>query len=404
VMTTSVNQNRSKNALTSKQAFYLADAGIQHAKTFLTQNSGNWSTYATSQTPLVVNTSLAGTGGYSVTAKNGGNGSLLLTSTGTASGNATAVVQSLICCEAVTYAPKYAFITGKNLLVSANDSIQGTGGGVHANGNLTIMNSPTIATDATASGSYANAGTPTIGGISGGSKPTETIPAISPANNQTNFYASRDYRLASDGNVYNVSGGVLATSPTSSTPWNGWYYTAGTSTWTMNAASTIPGTLYVEGTAAITGASSGSVGTTASPWIVTIIASGSIKVSAKNIVARAPVSTDGALYKAATQNILFLAGGDLYINPPTNGTAQTFTGLLLAYEQVGVLCISTLTINGSLLAADAATASSMITGDPYVTSGTTTNAPHINYAGNLSNATLGTAGTVQIMTWQAVQY
>src|SRR5712692_9536517 len=97
VMTTSVNQNRSKNVLTSKQAFYLADAGIQHAKTFLAQHQSNWNSYAAPQAQtLLPYTSLAGTGGYSVTVKGGGNGSLLLTSTGTAAGNAKAVVQSLM--------------------------------------------------------------------------------------------------------------------------------------------------------------------------------------------------------------------------------------------------------------------------------------------------------------------
>src|SRR5713101_9265500 len=63
VMTTSVNQNRSKNVLTSKQAFYLADAGIQHAKTFLAQHQSNWNSYAAPQT-LIANTTLAGTGRY----------------------------------------------------------------------------------------------------------------------------------------------------------------------------------------------------------------------------------------------------------------------------------------------------------------------------------------------------
>jgi Tfp pilus assembly protein PilX len=397
VMTTSVNQDRSKNVLTSKQAFYLADAGIQHAKTFLNQNQSNWNTYATTQVQtLLPYTALGQTGGYSVTVKGGGNGSLLLTSTGTAAGTATAVVQSLMT-NTPSYIPaKYAFLTGKNLLVSANDSIQGTGGGVHANGNLTIMNSPTIAADATASGTYTNAGTPSIGGTSGGSKPLEPIPAISPADNQTHFYASRDYLLDCDGKVYDVNGVLQATSS-----WNGWSYsgTCSAATWTMNSSSTINGTLYVNGDVVITGA----VGTTTTPWIVSIIAVKSINVSSLNIVARPPASTDGALYKAATQNILFLAGGDIFIHPQSGGTA-TFTGFLLAYEQIGVNGTSTLTINGTLLAADQATVCTVITANPYITGNTTTNAPKINYAGNLVNAMLGTSGGVQVMTWQATQY
>jgi len=122
VMTTSVNQDRSKNLLTSKQAFYLADAGIQHAKTFLNQNQSNWNTYATTQVQtLLPYTALGQTGGYSVTVKGGGNGSLLLTSTGTAAGTATAVVQSLMT-NTSSYAgffARYALLAGAGNLVNA---------------------------------------------------------------------------------------------------------------------------------------------------------------------------------------------------------------------------------------------------------------------------------------------
>jgi hypothetical protein len=396
VMTTSVNQNRSKNVLTSKQAFYLADAGIQHAKTFLNQNQGSWNTYAAAQAQtLLPYTSLASTGGYSVTAKDGGNGSLLLTSTGTAAGTATAVVQSLMTLT-LSYTPKYAFITGHNFSISGNASIQGAGGGVHANGNLVLWDSPTIATDATASGSYSP-GTSTIGGISGGSTLPEPIPSITPTDISNKFYASRDYLLASDGNVYDKNGAVQ---PTSGGKWNGWKYSA--PTWTMSGNSTINGTLYVNGDVEI----AGSVGSTASPWIVSIIAAGSINVSSRNIAVRPPASTDGALYKAATQNILFLAGGDLYIHRQDEIGTQTFgtstsPGLLLAYEQIKVIGTSTMTINGTLLAADAPTVSNVVTAAPSLTSLATN--VKINYAGNLSNATLG-AASVQIGTWQATQY
>src|SRR5437899_5151211 len=85
VMTaTALNQNRADNLLPSKQAFYEADAGIQHAKAFLIQNQSNWDTYASAQAqPLLPYTAPDSTGGYSVTVQDGGNGSLLLSSTGT---------------------------------------------------------------------------------------------------------------------------------------------------------------------------------------------------------------------------------------------------------------------------------------------------------------------------------
>jgi len=402
VMATSVNQNASKNVLTSKQAFYLSEAGIQHAKTFLTQNQSNWNTYAsaTMQT-LIAYTSLGSTGGYRVTVKDGGGGSLLLNSTGTASGNAQSVVQSLVTRTA-TYTPRYAFITGKNIAMNVNALIQGTSGGVHANGQLYIENSPTISTDATASGVYnASYGTPTVGGVSGGGKPLETIPAIRPSD----FYASRDYLLDCDGNVYDVNGVLKATGS-----WNGWSYsgTCSAATWKMGSTSTINGSLYVNGDVVITG----SVGTTASPWIVSIIATNSINVSSQNIAVRPPASTDGALYKAATQNILFLAGGDIYIHPPSNGSYQTFgtsasPGLIAAHEQIAVQGFSTLTTNGVLLAEDGATQSSLVSGDDYIgycSCTATSGASKHNYSGAIVNPTLqGGTTAVQLMTWQVMQ-
>src|SRR2546426_7029095 len=46
---TSVSLNIASNLLPSKQAFYLAEAGIQHGKSFLSQNRNNWTTYASAQ-------------------------------------------------------------------------------------------------------------------------------------------------------------------------------------------------------------------------------------------------------------------------------------------------------------------------------------------------------------------
>src|SRR2546428_5188833 len=81
---TSVSLNIASNLLPSKQAFYLAEAGIQHGKSFLSQNRNNWTTYASAQAQtLLPYTSLASTGGYSVTVQDGGGGSLLINSTGT---------------------------------------------------------------------------------------------------------------------------------------------------------------------------------------------------------------------------------------------------------------------------------------------------------------------------------
>jgi Tfp pilus assembly protein PilX len=415
VMATSVNQNASNNVLTSKQAFYLAEAGLQHGKTFLTQNQSNWTTYAsvTAQT-LLPYTSLASTGGYRVTVQDGGGGSLLIRSTGTASGNAQTVVQSLATRINTAYTPRYAFMTGKDINMNVNASIQGTSGGVHANGELYIENSPTINTDATASGLYSLPyGTPTVGGASGGGTPLEPIPAIRPSD----FYAYRDYLLASDGKVYDKNG-VYVGSGAGGKGWYGWQYLASKQQWSIAGGKIwticnnyLNGTFYVEGNAEISGDFNNSA------WDATVIATGSINVDSKNINIKPPAPNGtfcngSTTYHPETKDILFLAGGDIYISPPSNGKAQTFKGLIAAHEQIAVKGYSTTTINGALLAEDAATTSRVVEGDDYLgycRCSATTGAMKIIYNGaaDISNPTLqggtGGTGTVNIMTWQVMQ-
>src|SRR3989475_6523051 len=283
---TSVSLNIASNLLPSKQAFYLAEAGIQHGKTLLSQDRNNWTTYASPQAQtLLAYTSLGSTGGYSVTVQDGGGGSLLINSTGTGAGNAQVVIASLV--TAAFYTPHFAITTGRNLTINADASIVGASGGVHANGNLVLVNSPIINGDATASGSYTASGSPTIGGISGGAKDPDGIPPITP----TDFYAARDYLLASDGNVYDTNGVAQAVSKGS---WNNWQYASGV--WTLSGTNkgTINGKLYAQGDVNITAAFGTGQGVPPL-WITSIIATGSITVNSKSINVRNPTPADGTL-------------------------------------------------------------------------------------------------------------
>lgn len=392
---TSVSLNIANNLLPSKQAFYLAEAGIQHGKSFLGQNRNNWTTYASAQAQtLLPYTLLASTGGYSVTVQDGGGGSLLINSTGTGAGNAQVVIASLV--TPAFYTPHFAITTGKNLTINVDASIVGSSGGVHANGNLVLVNSPIIYGDATASGSYTAAGSPTIGGLAGGAKDLDGIPPITP----TDFYSARDYLLASDGKVYDKNG-VAQTMKQGD--WNNWQYASGV--WTLSGnKGTINGTLYVQGAVNITATFSTGQGVPP-PWITSIIATGSITVSSKNINVRNPTPADGTLYLPMTKDILFLAGGDLKITAPTNGNYQMFQGMLLAHEQFNVTGYSTTTITGPIVAEDGATQSTVVTGDNFFTySNSYLDTPTIVYDGTVNNGTIQAVdGSVKIMTWQVTK-
>jgi hypothetical protein len=393
---TSVSLNIASNLLPSKQAFYLAEAGIQHGKSFLSQNRSNWTTYASAQAQtLLPYTSLASTGGYSVTVQDGGGGSLLINSTGTGAGNAQVVIASLV--TPAFYTPHFAITTGKNLTINADASILGSSGGVHANGNLVLVNSPIIHGDATASGSYTASGSPTIGGMSGGAKDPDGIPPIKP----TDFYAARDYLLASDGNVYDTN---VVAQPMSHGSWNNWQYASGV--WTLSGTNrgTINGKLYVQGDVNIT-ATFGTGQGVPPLWITSIVATGSITVNSKSINVRNPTPADGTLYHPMTRDILFLAGGDLKITAPTNGNYQMFQGMLLAHEQFNVTGYSTTTITGPIVAEDGATQSTVVTGDNFFTySNSYLDTPTFIYDGTVSNGKLQAPnGSVKIMTWQVTK-
>src|SRR5438309_9371668 len=192
-----VNRSQSQNLLSTKQAFQSADAGIQYAKKYLNQHQGLWGTYASS-TPqtLIPTTTLTGLGTFTVSVQDGGNGSLQVTSTGTASNNAQAVITSLV--NLGSYVPEDAITVDKDLTIGGNATFAGSNGGVHANGNLTISSSPVISTNAIAYFNYTATGTPNVAGVAAGS---QTIAAI-PLMQASMFSASRDYLLSWDGNVY----------------------------------------------------------------------------------------------------------------------------------------------------------------------------------------------------------
>jgi cytoskeletal protein CcmA (bactofilin family) len=369
---TQIDQTLSGNLKASKQAFYLAEAGLQHAKIFLNQNKSNWNTY-TSTTPqtLLAATSLAGIGQYTVTIQDAGGGGRRVRSTGTTASQAKAVVENLV--RLGPYTPGTALTVGGSLTISGNPTIAGTHGGVHANGNLSISGNPLISGNATASGTYSASGNPVVVGTKAGGQPPVTIPAINPAD----FFGSRDFRLAADGKVYNTSGVMQ---PMSGGKWNGWDYSGGK--WTLSGNTTINATLYVEGDAVI----SGNPGSALTPWITTIIATGSIEVSGNPIV-RPPTTADpGALFRSGTENLLFVAGKDLKIN---GNPTQSFQGILAAHEQVSVS--GSATITGFIVAEDAANAGTQVTAD--VISGNML----LSYSGNINNPF---PGDVQVMSWE----
>jgi PilX N-terminal len=370
---TTVNQEIAGNLRASKQAVYLAEAGIHHAKRFLSQNKGNWAAYgnANPQT-LLPATQLATVGTYTVTIQDAGGGGRRVRATGNTSSNAMTVLESLM--RIGPFNPGNAITVGGNLTLSGNPTIVGTNGGVHANGNLSISGSVFISQNATATGTYSQSGSPTIGATAAGGQPQATIPVVDP----TAFAASKDYRLAADGNVYDTNGVVQPLD--NKNEWNGWNFSSGT--WNLSGNTTINATLYIEGNASI----SGSPGSATSPWIATIIATGSIQLSGTPVM-RPPTQTDpGNLYHSGTENLLFIAGQDVKITGTPN---QVLQGIIAAHEQISLSGNSQL--RGFIIAEDASNKGTLVANDDVQGN------IDLTYNGGINNPF---PGDVEILTWQ----
>lgn len=396
--TSSMNHKKSQNLLNVKQAFYLAESGIAHGRWVLsnqvTANPTLWTAYATPQPQtLIPTTPLAGMGSYTVTVQEASGPGLLIKATGTAAHGAAMTVSSLV----IRGYPNngMVMIADKALLISGNPTIDGTAGGIHANGDLTITGSPTIATDAEATGNYFEPGPghPVVGGYKGGGQPRLSINRVI----LSTYTNAIDYLLTTETNyikdpvtkkrvaVYSalVTDSQGHKQPMSNNTWNCWEWTpplgATPTTWALKApcVTKVNGTFYVNGNAVILA----DMGTVLDPWIVTIIANGSVKIASNSLYMRAPLPTDGPLFKQATENVIIIAYTDvLFQGNPT----QSYTGITRSREQVGIS--GALVYNGYITAQDGAPAdygqlfnSSSISGDA-----------HLTYNGNMQNGIQGT--------------
>lgn len=393
--TTSFSQNKAKNLLKDKQASYLAEAGLVHGKSVLNQHIANWNTYATYTTPhtLVAATALPGIGSYTVTIMGASATSqtgLVMTATGTPNNADTNCNSGSACVSSLmaqgspnTGTGSFAFRTGKDFTISGSPTIDGIGGGVQANRNLTISGNPHIQTEAAAVGTYTATGSP-VAAFAGGGMPAVSINNI----NAMTYYNTNavDYYLWNDGTVLDQNFNQLSAGGT----WNCWTPpSGGSNTWTLTCSTPPNGTYWVYGVAML----QSDAGTVAHPWIATIVGYYSIQVQSTNLVMRSPATTDTAAngiscgpnpatdcYKPLTQNLLFIASLDLKI---IGTDTQNFSGIARAYEQVEISGAPT--FNGYIVAQDSSSTNSRVTAN--VISGNM----HLTYNGNLSVSQQSTA-------------
>jgi type IV pilus assembly PilX-like protein len=227
---TIVHQDISANLKASKQGFYLAEAGLQHARLFLSQHSNNWSSYAsTTATPLIAATPLFNLGTYTVTVQDAGGGGLRVRSTGNTSGQASVVIEallrhnpSLFPCAAC--ASGTITLSGGSTTDSFDSSVSGytgyhpltagSNGNVRSsNGDISLSGDDTqVKGDATAggSGTVSLSGGATVTGTTTNGAPPFTFPPVdtSPCGSPPDYSASDGIT----GGNYNTSTGALTVS------------------------------------------------------------------------------------------------------------------------------------------------------------------------------------------------
>jgi hypothetical protein len=227
------------------QAHFLAEAGLEDAFDHLRANPARFTSPPATLTPL---TGLSGpgprfaaVGTYAVRYQDAGAHTLLVVAEGqTADGNARRTVRALF---SRAFNSRYAILVDGDLRISGNPTVSGKCGGVHANFDPTISGNPTVTGLATASGTYAVSGTPTVGEGNGGGRPPQPVPEIDPAAflaaalaevEEGRLAANQVFQLRADGVVLDGVGNTVTT-VTSGESFNGWRFTAGSPiTWQVS--------------------------------------------------------------------------------------------------------------------------------------------------------------------------
>src|SRR5215471_5207686 len=218
-----VHQDISANLKASKQGFYLAEAGIQHARLFLIQHSDNWSNYAsTMATPLIAPTQLFDLGTYTVTVQDAGGGGLKVRSTGNTAGQASIVIEALLrhkpslfpgaayTSDSITdsFDSSVSGYTGYNpLTASGHGNVRSSSGDISLSGDSTQVKG-----DATAggNGTVSVSGGATVTGTTTHGAPPLAFPPVdtSPCGLPPDYSASDGIT----GGNYNASTGTLTAS------------------------------------------------------------------------------------------------------------------------------------------------------------------------------------------------
>lgn len=265
------------NHLHGTQAFYVAEAGLEHAysvlritPTLVTTNPPN---SLTTVPGIPADTPLGGFGNYTVQYRSAGANTVFVVSTGTSTTWSTQRVLRAIM--STSFISKYAILT-EEVEVGGNGRVQGPLGAIHGNNKTKVEGSAFVDQTATSASNTCDGCTDAsrvgVPGVSGPNKPAQTIPLANPLD----FLPLADFIFGDGTTVVNgitvpvnkilQRDGMLFVENTPS--FAGWSM-QGPGEWSFSGGTTPPnGTFYASREIKIT-ASPGSAG---SPWRATFVA------------------------------------------------------------------------------------------------------------------------------------
>lgn len=230
--------------------------------------------------------------------------------------------------------PVGAVTINGNLLISANAQITGGCGSVHTNGNLTINGDPSDPTDT---------GTPSVvqGFTSTGTTSTNGDPPVAqgdpvipvPDLDVTDYKSYAEYVFLAGGNVKDKNGKIVAGSPFTGSTLEGWKWSS--PNWVHEGDAADVGMYYFETDVV--------VGDSPNPWEITIVTTGAIQMGGNPQF----VNRRDPAHPIDVQNLMLVAGTDIMFN---GNLGQSIDGIVYAREQVQIS--GQPTINGAVLALD----------------------------------------------------
>ncbi|MBL4665250.1 MAG: pilus assembly PilX N-terminal domain-containing protein [Nitrospinaceae bacterium] len=389
---------RTKNYVETRQATYIAEAGIQMALNYFNyDSSGNspgevdngfddelvggsdWPTGTFSNIALG-----SGGGTYTVTIDDNAEGdgdndvdtdnSVILTSTGTISG-VTATI------EAVIYRPlftsQFAILSEGDVKVAGSSTtITGTNGSVHTNSDFTQTGTPTISEGSSSSGTCSGSTCGSAGGAS-----TEFVPTFEPSD----FEQYADYIFNDDGTIdQRNADGSITTGVEANSIFDGFSH-HNTQGWSVGGNSAI-GTevpnqafLYFKDDFR-----ANSIGSSGTPWEITLVVEESISWTGNAYISN---WKDSAL-TPDLQNLFLIAENDIKIN----SLDQDTQGIIACKDQASLS--GGANIEGALITKNLTTSDNTVNGTETDGSGGLT----ITYNGDVVTPVL--SNKVSILSWQ----